>query len=104
MPEQHSSGRRIVHQATAEEQARHAEIRRQIEKELPELSAWARHVAAGQSGQIAVGAVFTAEEQPVIDAIDAYATGHSLPGRAAVVREALGRLLGLSISPQPPVR
>lgn len=104
MPEQHSSGRRIAHQATTEEQARHAEIRQQIEEELPELSAWARQVAAVESGQIVVGAVFTAEERPVIDAIDAYASGHSLPGRAAVVREALGRLLGLSISPQPPVR
>lgn len=102
MQDKHPSARRIVHQATAEEQARHAEIRRQIESELPELSAWARQVAAIESGQIAVGAVFTAEERPVIDAIDAYASGHSLPGRAAVVREALGRLLGLSISPQPP--
>jgi hypothetical protein len=104
MPNQHPSGRRIVHHATAEEQARHAEIRRQIEKELPELSAWARQVAAVESGQIAVGTIFTAEERPVIEAIDAYASGHSLPGRAAVVREALGRLLGLSISPQPPGR
>jgi hypothetical protein len=102
MPNQRQSGRRIVHQATAEERTRHAEIRRQIEQELPELSAWARQVAASESGQTAVGAVFTAEERPVIDAIDAYASGHSLPGRAAVVREALGRLLGLSISPEPP--
>jgi len=104
MPNRHPSGRRIVHHATAEEQARHAEIRRQIDKELPELSAWAQQVAAVESGEIPVGTVFTAEERPVIDAIDAYASGHSLPGRAAVVREALGRLLGLSISPQPPVR
>lgn len=104
MPEQPPPERRIIHQATAEERTRHAEIRRQIETELPELFAWARHVAAGESGRIAVGAVFTEEERPVIDAIDAYASGHSLPGRAAVVREALGRLLGLSISPEPPGR
>jgi hypothetical protein len=101
MQEDHrQSGRRILHQATAEERARHAEVRRQIEDEIPELLAWARQVNGAD--QIAVGAVFTAQERPVIDAIDAYAAGHSLPGRAAVVREALGRLLGLRISQEPP--
>jgi len=46
--------------------------------------------------------VFAADEQPVLDAIDAYAAGHALPGRAAVVREALSRLLGLDIAAEPP--
>ncbi|MFM7520039.1 MAG: hypothetical protein ACKO9B_06170 [Planctomycetota bacterium] len=46
--------------------------------------------------------MFAADEREVLDAIDAYASGHALPGRAAVVREALARLLGLDIAPEPP--
>jgi hypothetical protein len=103
MQDEHShTGRSIVHHATPEERARHAEIRREIEGEIPELAAWARQVAGSGQGRVAVGAVFTAQEQQIIEAIDAYAEGHALSGRAAVVREALGLLLGMRIPQEPP--
>ena len=90
-------GRSIVHHATPEELERHREVRRQIDDELPELREWSRRAAAARTDQVAVGAVFTAAEKPVIEAMDAYAVSHSLPNRSAVVREALGRLLGMPI-------
>ncbi len=91
-----------MHHATPEERSRHAEIRRQVEGELPELAAWAKQVAATGEGRVAVGAVFTAQERQIVEAIDAYAEGHALSGRAAVVREALSLLLGLRIPQEPP--
>jgi len=100
--DERAAGRRISHHASAEEQARHAAIRLLVADDLPELTAWARHVAGTGSGRIAVGTVFAADEREVLDTIDAYASGHALPGRAAVVREALARLLGLDIAPEPP--
>ena len=103
MRDEHSqAGRSIVHHATPEERSRHAEIRRQVEGELPELAAWAKQVAATGEGRVAVGAVFTAQERQIVEAIDAYAEGHALSGRAAVVREALSLLLGLRIPLEPP--
>lgn len=103
MRDEHSqAGMSIVHHATPEERARHAEIRRQVEGELPELSAWAKQVAATGERRVAVGAVFTAQERQIVEAIDACAEGHALSGRAAVVREALGLLLGLRIPQEPP--
>jgi hypothetical protein len=42
---------------------------------------------------VAVGTVFTDQETDVLEAIDDYATNHSLTGRSAVVREALAHLL-----------
>ncbi len=51
--------------------------------------------------QSAVGAVFTAAEAPVLEAIDAYAASHDLPGRSAVVREALARLLDMPVAIPP---
>jgi hypothetical protein len=46
---------------------------------------------------VAVGTVFTDRETAVLEAIDNYATEHSLTGRGAVVREALAHLLGIDI-------
>src|SRR5262245_13451657 len=89
---------RIVRDATPEEKERHQAIRDQIEGELPELNEWARAAAARQRERVAVGTVFTNEEAPVLEAIDEYATKHSLPGRGAVVREALAQLLRLDIA------
>lgn len=100
--EERGPGRRIEHRATEEERTRHAKIRQLVEAERPELAAWARAVAGHGAERVAVGTVFAADEQPVLDAIDAYAAGHALPGRAAVVREALSRLLGLDIAAEPP--
>jgi hypothetical protein len=48
-----------------------------------------------------VGTVFPAEEAHVVPAIDEYAAKHSLPGRGAVVREALARLLGIEMTQVP---
>jgi len=45
--------------------------------------------------------VFTAAEAPVLEAIDAYAVRHDLPGRSAVVREALARLLDMPVAIPP---
>jgi hypothetical protein len=89
--------RRIVREVTPEEQERHRAIREEIERELPELKQWARETAARHRERVAVGTVFTSEEAPVLEAIDDYAARHSLPGRGAVVREALAHLLGLEI-------
>jgi hypothetical protein len=88
---------RIVREATPEEKDRHRAIREEIEQELPELKQWARETAARHRERVAVGTVFTSEETPVLEAIDDYAAKHSLPGRGAVVREALAQLLGLEI-------
>jgi hypothetical protein len=49
---------------------------------------------------VAVGTVFTSEEAGVLEAIDSYAAKHSLPGRGAVVREALAHLLGIEMPRQ----
>lgn len=91
-------GQRIVRAATAEELQRHAQVRRGIEEELSEIKERARQVAAQCHSRVAVGTLFAAHEKPVVDAIDAYAASHSLPSRSAVIREALGRLLNMSIS------
>ena len=91
-------GRRIVRPASAEELQRHDQVRQGIEQELSEIQERARHVAAQCRSRVAVGTVFSADEKPVVEAIDAYATSHSLPSRSAVIREALGRLLNMSIA------
>lgn len=90
--------KRIVREATPEEQERHATIREQIATELPELKAWAKVAAARHRERIAVGTVLAADEASVLTAIDDYAAKHSLPDRSAVVREALSQLLGISIA------
>jgi hypothetical protein len=92
--------RRIVREATPEEKERHSAIREQIQTELPELKQWAREAAARHRERVAVGTVFTDQETVVLEAIDHYATEHSLTGRGAVVREALAQLLGIDIARQ----
>ena len=89
---------RIIRAATPEERDRHDAIRNEVEQDLPALTTWARQVAAEHADRIAVGTVFTADETPVIQAIDQYASDHSLSSRSAVVREALASLLGIQIS------
>ncbi len=91
--------RRIIREATPEEKERHRTIRAEIEQELPELKQWARETAARHRERVAVGTVFTDQETGVLEAIDDYAMKHSLPGRGAVVREALAQLLGIEIVP-----
>ena len=93
----HEIGKRIVRSATAEEATRHADVRRRIAEELPEIKGWAREAAEQCRSRVAVGTVFSAEEKTVVEAIDAYAASHSLPNRSAVIREALARLLNMSI-------
>jgi ABC-type Zn uptake system ZnuABC Zn-binding protein ZnuA len=88
---------RIVREATPEEKERHRTIREEFERELPELNKWAREAAARHKERVGVGTVFTSEEAVVVDAIDDYAAKHALPGRGAVVREALAHLLGVEI-------
>src|SRR5437016_3087044 len=94
----HEIRKRILREATPEEKERHRAIREGIEHELPELKQWARNAAAQHPERIAVGTVFKAEEARVLEAIDAYAAQHALPGRSAVVREALAHLLGIQIA------
>ena len=96
----HQIRNRIIRDATGEEKERHRVIREEIEQELPALKEWAKETAARHPGRIAVGTVFSAEETDVVQAIDDYATSHSLTNRGAVVREALSKLLGLEIAPQ----
>lgn len=91
---------RILRAATPEEQARHDQVRQQIEQELPELQQWAREAAARHKPQVPVGTTFTSDETHVVQAIDAYAVQHSLQDRSAVVREALANLLGIEIARQ----
>lgn len=101
-------GKRIVRPATAEEARRHADVRRVIEEEVPEIKEWARQavpqdvnqvtVSQVTIGQVTVGIVFSDDEKPVVEAIDAYAASHSLPNRSAVIREALAHLLNISIA------
>ena len=97
----HEVRERILRPATPEEKQRHQEIRGQIEQELPELRQWAREVAARHDAPVPVGTVFAAEEAHILQAIDDYAASHALANRSAVVREALARLLGVNIQPQP---
>ena len=89
--------RHILREATPEERERHRTIREEIRQELPELKQWARETAARHRERVAVGTVFTDEDTVVVEAIDQYATKHSLPSRGAVVREALAHLLGIDI-------
>jgi hypothetical protein len=89
--------RRIIREATPEAKERHRAIRAEIEQELPELKRWTRETAARNRERVAVGTIFTDREAGVLEAIDEYATKHSLSGRGAVVREALARLLGIDI-------
>jgi len=91
---------RILREATPEEKERHRTIREEVERELPELKQWAKETAARHRERVAVGTVFTSEEAVVVDAIDDYAAKHALPGRGAVVREALAHLLGVEIPRQ----
>ena len=65
---------------------------------MPELKQWAREAAYRHSERTADGTMFTAEEAQVVQAIDDYATAHSLQNRGAVVREALGHLLGIEVA------
>ena len=90
--------KRIVRVATAEEKARHQQIREQIEEELPELTQWAREAAQRHKDKVPVGTVLNAEEEHVVKAIDDYAVKHALDSRSAVVREALANLLGIEIA------
>jgi len=96
----HEVRKRIVRPATPEEKERHAEIRRQVEQDLPELQQWARQAAARHHERVAVGTVFTAAEASVVEAIDSYAARHALTDRSAVVRAALAQLLGIEIAHQ----
>jgi uncharacterized protein YdhG (YjbR/CyaY superfamily) len=93
----HEIRQRIRRPATSEERARHEQIRAEIEAEFPELQEWARATASRQQDRIAVGTVSTAEEAPVVRAIDEYAAKHGLENRSAVVREALAQLLGVDL-------
>jgi hypothetical protein len=94
----HKIRKRIVREATPEEKQRHRTIREQVEQELPELKDWARAAATRQQNRVGVGTVLTGEEVKVLEAVDKYAEQHSLPGRSAVVREALAQLLGVKIA------
>jgi len=96
----HEIRQRIQRPATPEEQERHQQIRQEIEQELPELKQWAQTAAAQHKERTAVGTVFTAEEAPVLTAIDEYAAKHSLLSRSAVVRAALAQLLGIEVARQ----
>ncbi len=96
----HEIRQRIIRPATPDEKQRHEATREQIERELPELKQWARTAAERHRERTAVGTVLTAQESPILEAIDDYAAKHALPGRSAVVREALSRLLGIEISRQ----
>jgi hypothetical protein len=96
----HEIGQRIIREATPEEKARHRTIRQEIQQELPELQQWARETAARHQERVAVGTVFAGGETDVLEAIDNYATKHSLASRGAVVREALAHLLGIEIPRQ----
>lgn len=90
--------KRIVRDATPEEKERHRVIREQVEQDLPELKQWARGAAARHREKVAVGTVLKGDEANVVKAIDDYAARHSLPGRGAVVREALAQLLGVELA------
>ena len=94
----HEIRERILRPATPEEKARHEQIRQQIAQELPELKQWAKEAAAKHTGRVPVGTVLTPDEANVLEAIDDYATKHSLQNRSAVVREALAHLLGIEIA------
>jgi metal-responsive CopG/Arc/MetJ family transcriptional regulator len=94
----HESRKRIMREATPEERDRHRLIREQIKEELPELKQWARSAAARHEERVAVGTVLTGHETKIAEAIDNYATEHSLTGRSAVVREALAQLLGIELA------
>jgi hypothetical protein len=96
----HEARKRILRPAAPEEKERHAEIRRQVEQELPELQQWARETAARHQECVAVGTVFTAAEANVVEAIDSYAAKRALRNRSAVIREALSQLLGIDIARQ----
>jgi hypothetical protein len=97
-PPAREMGKRIVRPATAEEARRHADVRRVIEEEVPEIKEWARQAVRQDDNRVAVGTVFSDDEKPVVEAIDAYAASHSLPNRGAVIREALAHLLNISIA------
>ncbi len=94
----HEVRERSKRPATPEEKARHDQIRNEIADETSELKTWAKSVAAEHKNRVGVGTVFDANETQVVDAIDAYASKHSLPSRGAVVREALAHLLGIEIT------
>lgn len=94
----HEIRQRIVRPATPEEKQRHQQVRQQVLAERPELEQWARDVAARHTDRVTVGTVFTSQEAEIVEAIDDYAAKHSLANRGAVVREALSRLLGLTIA------
>jgi hypothetical protein len=96
----HEIRRRILREATPEENERHRTIREELQQELPELKQWARETAARHQERAVVGTVFTNEETAVLEAIDHYAMEHSLTSRSAVVREALAQLLGIEITRQ----
>ena len=95
---QRDMGKRIVRPATPDEKERQELIRKAIDEELPDLKKWAQAAAANKGGKVSVGAIFSPEEAKVVQAIDEYATAHSLPNRGAVVRQALAQLLGIELS------
>lgn len=94
--------KRIVREATSEERERHRVIREQVQRDLPELRAWARAAAARHQERVAVGTVLSGAETKLVQAIDDYAAKHSLSGRSAVVREALAQLLGVDLAREVP--
>lgn len=100
-PERHELGKRIIRPATDAERSQHAALRVALAEERDEIAAWARNVAGCEDNPVAIGTVFTAAETPVVAAIDAYAASHDLPNRAAVVREALARLLDIPVEIEP---
>lgn len=91
---------RIQRPAMQEEKDRHQQIRQEIEEDLPDLKQWARAAAARHKERIAGGTVFTADEAPVLKAIEEYAAKHSLHNRGAVVRKALALLLDIEVGRQ----
>lgn len=96
----HEIRKRILREATPEEKERHRTIREEIQQELPHLKQWARETAARNRERVVVGTVFSDQETSVLEAIDNYASEHSLDSRGAVVREALAHLLGIEIPRQ----
>ena len=66
----------------------------------PELMIVGQRPRPRHRERVVVGTVFTDQETTILDAIDNYAAKHSLPGRGAVVREALSHLLGIEMPRQ----
>jgi hypothetical protein len=75
-------------------------ISQENQAEFPEVTKWAKDVAARHNDRVAVGTVFASNEINVVQAIDDYAAKHALESRGAVVRESWGQLLGIEVTRQ----